>query len=117
LGKPDDREFRGAVEGFVRAPDNARPLRRSVRGDAVTEVADVDPFPEWFTMFLNDRQTRKPSTHTMKAYRQDFIAIATLVTDGDASGLAVAVITIDAMRTKSFVAQSNSHQLTGNGAC
>ena len=35
-----------------------------------------------FAQFLNDRQTRKPSAHTMKAYRQDFLAIATLVTGG-----------------------------------
>ena len=40
---------------------------------------NVDPFPNWFLEFLNDRQTRKPSAHTMKAYRQDYIAIATLV--------------------------------------
>ena len=43
---------------------------------------DVESFPDWFTQFLNDRQTRKPSAHTMKAYRQDFIAIATLMADG-----------------------------------
>ena len=35
--------------------------------------------PEWFAAFLADRGTRKPSVHTMKAYRQDFDAIATLV--------------------------------------
>jgi integrase/recombinase XerC len=35
---------------------------------------------------LNDRQTRTPSAPTMKAYRQDFIAIATLVTDDDPHG-------------------------------
>ena len=58
-------------------------LAAPVRLDAETEAAEVDPFPEWFSQFLNDRQTRKPSAHTMKAYRQDFIAIATLVTDGD----------------------------------
>ena len=44
---------------------------------------EADPFPDWFTAFLHDRQTRKPSAHTMKAYRQDFAAIASLVTDGD----------------------------------
>src|SRR5690242_1191086 len=51
----------------------------AARDDADTQTSDVDP---WFTRFLNDRQTRKPSAHTMKAYRQDFVAIATLVTDG-----------------------------------
>jgi hypothetical protein len=42
--------------------------------------------------FLNDRQTRKPSAHTMKAYRQDFIAIAT-VTGGQPARLAITDMT------------------------
>ena len=37
--------------------------------------------PEWFEAFLADRGTRKPPMHTMKAYRQDFDAIAALITD------------------------------------
>jgi hypothetical protein len=32
--------------------------------------------PACFAAFLADRGTRKPSTHTVKAYRQDFDAIA-----------------------------------------
>ena len=32
--------------------------------------------------FLADRGTRKPSAHTLKAYRQDFDAIATLIAGG-----------------------------------
>jgi hypothetical protein len=35
--------------------------------------------PVWFAAFLADRGTRKPSVHTMKVYRQDFDAIASLV--------------------------------------
>ena len=35
--------------------------------------------PQWFAPFLADRGTRKPSPHTMKAYRQDFDAIAALI--------------------------------------
>ncbi len=31
-----------------------------VHGAADDKAADVDPFPKWFTQFLNDRQTRKP---------------------------------------------------------
>jgi integrase/recombinase XerC len=38
--------------------------------------------PNWFADFLNDRVTRKPSAHTMKAYRQDFTAVADLLTSG-----------------------------------
>ncbi|HQT96159.1 MAG TPA: hypothetical protein PK435_16145, partial [Thermoanaerobaculaceae bacterium] len=33
-------------------------------------------YPGWFTDFLADCAIRKPSPHTMKAYRQDFEAIA-----------------------------------------
>ena len=50
----------------------------SVSACAASESTDAESFPNWFAQFLNDRQTRKPSAHTMKAYRQDFIAIATL---------------------------------------
>ena len=47
--------------------------------------------PEWFAAFLADRGTRKPSAHTLKAYRQDFDAIAARIDDGeDLSGMAVA---------------------------
>jgi integrase/recombinase XerC len=60
-----------------------------VHGDPNTAAAEVDPFPGWFSDFLNDRQTRK-LRHTIKACRQDFIAIATLVAGGDPSHVAVA---------------------------
>jgi hypothetical protein len=46
----------------------------------VTEPSlPTDGRPAWFEAFLADRGTRKPSAHTMKAYRQDFDAIATLI--------------------------------------
>jgi|SRR5271166_458251 len=35
--------------------------------------------PDWFRAFLTDRATRKPSPHTLQAYRQDFDAIATRI--------------------------------------
>jgi integrase/recombinase XerC len=89
--------------------------RPSVRGDANTEAAEVDPIPEWFSQFLNDRQTRKPSAHTIKAYRQDFIAIATLIT-GDPSRLAVTDITKDTMRT-AFAGYARDHEATSIRRC
>jgi integrase/recombinase XerC len=56
--------------------------------------------PQWFAAFLADRGTRKPSAHTLKAYRQDFDAIATLFADGeDLSAMALDAITIDTLRT------------------
>jgi integrase/recombinase XerC len=64
---------------------------------------------------LNDRQTRKPSAHTMKAYRQDFIAIATLVTD-DPSRLAIAEITKDSMRA-AFAAYVRDHEAVSIRRC
>ena len=78
-------------------------------------AAEVDSFPEWFSQFLNDRQTRKPSAHTMKAYRQDFIAIATLIT-GDPSRLAVTDITKDTMRT-AFAGYARDHEATSIRRC
>jgi integrase/recombinase XerC len=90
--------------------------RPSVRGDADTEAAEVDEIPEWFSQFLNDRQTRKPSAHTMKAYRQDFIAIATLVTAGDPARLGVADITKESMRA-AFAAYARDHEAASIRRC
>lgn len=41
----------------------------------------VSIYPGWFNEFLADRAIRKPSPHTLKAYRQDFEATAILVAD------------------------------------
>jgi integrase/recombinase XerC len=56
--------------------------------------------PEWFAGLLADTGIRKPSAHTMKAYRQDFDAIAVLVAGGgeDLSSLSLAGLTTEALR-------------------
>ena len=66
--------FRVTVDVCPTLPDRPQP---PVRPPAMLSAAEAELFPHWFTQFLNDRQTRKPSAHTMKAYRQDFVAIAT----------------------------------------
>jgi integrase/recombinase XerC len=86
--------------------DRARPARPD-GSDAV--APEADPFPEWFTAFLHDRQTRKPSAHTMKAYRQDFLAIASVVTGDDPAGMAVVDITKDSLRT-AFAGYAQHHE-------
>jgi site-specific recombinase XerD len=95
--------------------DSPARSRSSVRGGPNTAAAEVDPFPDWFTDFLDDRQTRKPSAHTMKAYRQDFIAIATLIT-GNPARLGVADITKESMRT-AFAAYARDHEAASIRRC
>jgi hypothetical protein len=82
-------------------------------GDA---AAETELFPHWFTQFLNDRQTRKPSAHTMKAYRQDFVAITALMTDGNPARLTVADITKDSMR-QAFAAYAREHEAVSIRRC
>lgn len=94
-------------------PDSVPPTGRI---DTEAEATEVDQFPEWFTRFLNDRQTRKLSTHTMKAYRQDFIAIATLVASGNPAQLAVADITKDSMRS-AFATYARDHEAASIRRC
>src|ERR1700693_5419968 len=69
--------------------------------------------PEWFAAFLADRGTRKPSAHTMKAYRQDFDAIATLITSGDTNDLAQ-MLSLGDIRTDStrraFAQYTETHE-------
>lgn len=77
--------------------------------DRDSEAAERDPYPQWFAPLLDDRQTRKPSAHTMKAYRQDFVAIAALATDGEPAKLDVTDITKDSMRA-AFAAYAREHE-------
>jgi integrase/recombinase XerC len=79
-------------------------------------LAENNPFPTWFVEFLDDRQTRKPSEHTMKAYRQDFIAITTLVTDGDPARLDITDITKDSMRA-ALAAYARDHEAASMRRC
>jgi integrase/recombinase XerC len=67
--------------------------------------------PEWFAAFLADRGTRKPSTHTMKAYRQDFDAIAILIvgSDKDLSAMSLGHIMTEAMRS-AFAQYAEAHE-------
>lgn len=76
----------------------------------------VDGLPQWFVDFLNDRQTRKPSPHTMKAYRQDFVAIAALISGGVPARLAVSDITKDSMRA-AFAAFARDHEAASIRRC
>jgi hypothetical protein len=72
--------------------------------------------PEWFAAFLADRGTRKPSAHTLKTYRQDFDAIATLIAGGeDLSGMALGAITIDTTRT-AFAQYAETHEAASDSA-
>ena len=73
--------------------------------------------PEWFAAFLADRGTRKPSAHTMKAYRQDFDAIATLVAgEAAVAQMALADITTDSMRT-AFAQYAETHEAASIQRC
>ena len=63
-----------------------------------------DRCPQWFQAFLADRAVRKPSMHTIKAYRQDFMAIATTLVgmrwpaSHSATAIAAAVVSTPARR-------------------
>jgi site-specific recombinase XerC len=86
-----------------------------------TEHADgVDGArPDWFAAFLADRGTRKPSVHTIKAYRQDFDAIAALVAGGetyDISRMALGAIATDTLRT-GFARYAQSHEAASIQRC
>jgi len=68
-------------------------------------------YPQWFSAFLADRALRKPSSHTAKAYRQDFAAIAELLA-GDRSQIGELTprgITKEAMRG-AFAAYAETHE-------
>ena len=97
-------------------PDSRQPARPPIQADPATKAPEPDPFPDWFTAFLHDRQTRKPSAHTMKAYRQDFIAISTVVTGGNPARLDVVDITKDSMRA-AFATYAQDHEAASIRRC
>lgn len=83
---------------------------------AAEPFADDDRFPDWFVDFLADRQTRKPSAHTVLAYRRDFNAIAGLITDGVPAGMVITDITRDSMR-RAFSTFARDHAATSIQRC
>lgn len=74
--------------------------------------------PEWFASFLADRGTRKPSAHTLKAYRQDFDAIAAFIvgSDEDLSAMSLDHITTEAMRA-AFAQYAETHEAASIQRC
>ncbi|MGE2817957.1 tyrosine-type recombinase/integrase [Mycobacterium heidelbergense] len=75
-------------------------------------------YPAWFLEFLADRVIRKPSPHTMRAYRQDFDAIATLFI-GNAErivDLRPDTLTKDTLRT-AFAAYAQTHSAASIRRC
>lgn len=75
-------------------------------------------YPEWFLAFLGDRATRKPSPHTIRAYKQDFISIATLLAGAPNRivHLTPDAITKDAIRA-AFAAYANTHEAASIRRC
>ncbi len=70
---------------------------------------NVAATPASFADFLIDRATRKPSEHTLKAFRQDFTAVANLLTAGRPRDLTSTDITKDTMRA-AFAAYASAHK-------
>ena len=77
-----------------------------------------DHRPEWFEQFLADRGTRKPSAHTLKAYRCDFDAIAALLAEdpADLVRLPRAVIGTEALRS-AFAEYARTHEAASIRRC
>ena len=88
-----------------------------VRRSAPQQPPTLDS-PGWFTAFLADRAVRKPSPHTIKAYRTDFEAIATLLTGTPDAvpDLRTNELTKDTLRT-AFGAYANTHSAASIRRC
>ena len=93
-------------------PADAADTRRRADNAASATEPDGDvaaATPTWFTDFLVDRAPRKPSAHTMKAYRQDFAAVAALLTGGRPADIVLTDITKNTMRA-AFAAYAATHE-------
>jgi integrase/recombinase XerC len=83
--------------------------RAGVESSPTGSDAGTVAAPTWFADFLIDRATRKPSQHTMTAYRQDFASVAALLTGGSPADIALGDITKDTMRA-AFAAYASTHE-------
>src|SRR4051794_25960162 len=94
---------------------NVGPLSRP---SPPTDATRDDGRPAWFQAFLADRGTRKPSAHTMKAYRQDFDAIATLIVGEHepVAGMPLSAICTDQLRT-GFAGYADTHEAASIRRC
>jgi integrase/recombinase XerC len=83
-----------------------------------TDTAGDGSRPAWFEAFLADRGTRKPSAHTMKAYRQYFDAIATLIVGDEepVAGMPLSAISTDQLRT-GFAGYTENHEAASIRRC
>lgn len=76
--------------------------------------------PSWFRAFLTDRATRKPSPHTLQAYRQDFDAIAAAIkgvtADESLAQFDPADLTKDSLR-QAFAAYAGTHEAASIRRC
>ncbi len=75
--------------------------------------------PAWFDEFLADRGTRKPSPHTLTAYRHDFDGIAGVLVGGnqpDIARLRLADITTESMRA-AFAQYAETHAAASIRRC
>jgi hypothetical protein len=88
-------DFSGIRPRINAAVANGITSRSSASGEGGDIAAATSA---WFTEFLIDRVTREPSDHTMKAYRQDFTAVADLLSAGPPSDIALTDITKMMMR-------------------
>ena len=101
-----------AASPTIEPPVAAADARRDAGAADCASASDADTAaatPNWFSDFLIDRATRKPSAHTMKAYRQDFTAVADLLTSGCPADVALIDITKDTMRA-AFAAYASTHE-------
>jgi integrase/recombinase XerC len=85
-----------------------------VHGSAIPSAGVA---PDFFTEFLADRGTRKPSPHTMKAYRQDFDAIANIIAEGATRPcVSLSDITTEVMR-RAFASFAQAHEASSIRRC
>lgn len=92
-------------------------MLRAVPG-ADHQTSSTVAYPGWFTDFLADCAIRKPSPHTMKAYRQDFAAIAALVaqTAGGVAALHTTELNHDNLRA-AFAVYAETHSSAAIRRC
>ena len=93
----------GVPRRFINNPPPAAHAPRDADAAACLQDCDGDTAsatPNWFADFVMDRATRKPSAHD-EGLRQDFAAVAALLTAGSPADIALADITKNTMRPRS----------------
>jgi site-specific recombinase XerD len=107
----------GRSQAFPGVPGYSEPSPGESMKLPDSAILSTQVAPRFFADFMADRGTRKPSPHTLKAYRQDFDAIASIIAGATTRPcVSLSDITTEMMR-RAFALYAQAHEASSIRRC